>query len=119
MCCLLRRTLRYPADLVYLGPWYPLVNGRFQEESEPSETVEQLAAQMLPSQHYDDLHILKGPYVMEDWDPELVKVLLCRGSPFLRSHLRVESRFAGAVVGAHGKSFCGGVAQAGVVGAER
>lgn len=57
--------------------WYPAttrVHGRFQEESEPSETVEQLAGQMLPSQLYDDLHILKGPYVMEDWDPELIKV---------------------------------------------
>lgn len=38
--------------------------------------MEQLAGQMLPSQLYDDLHILKGPYVMEDWDPELIEVVL-------------------------------------------
>lgn len=50
------------------------VRARFQEESEPAEYVEQLAEQMLPSCRYDDLHILSGPYVMEDWDPELIEV---------------------------------------------
>lgn len=36
--------------------------------------MEQLAEQMLPSGRFEDLHILTGPYIMEDWDPELVKV---------------------------------------------
>lgn len=47
---------------------------RFQEESEPAEYVEQLAEQMLPTTRYEDLHILKGPYVMENWDPEMMEV---------------------------------------------
>jgi len=47
---------------------------RFQEEREPAEYVEQLAEQMLPTTRYDDIHILKGPYVMENWDPELIEV---------------------------------------------
>lgn len=47
---------------------------RFQEESEPAEYVELLAEQMLPTTRYEELHILKGPYVMEKWDPELMEV---------------------------------------------
>lgn len=46
---------------------------RFQEESDPAEYVELLAEQMLPTTRYEDLHILKGPYVMEKWDPELME----------------------------------------------
>ncbi|CAM9795347.1 unnamed protein product, partial [Ectocarpus fasciculatus] len=46
---------------------------RFQEESEPAEYVEQLAEQMLPSARFEDAHILKGPYVMEKWDPALLE----------------------------------------------
>lgn len=47
---------------------------RFQEEIDPADYVEQLAEQMLPFTRFEDLHILKGPYVMEDWDPELIEV---------------------------------------------
>ncbi len=47
---------------------------RFQEEREPAEYVEMLAEQMLPTTRYDDIHILKGPYVMENWDPEMIEV---------------------------------------------
>lgn len=31
---------------------------------------------MLPSGRYEDLHILKGPYLMEEWDPVLLEVSL-------------------------------------------
>lgn len=47
---------------------------RFQEEVDPVDYVEQLAEQMLPFTRFEDLHILKGPYIMEDWDPELIEV---------------------------------------------
>lgn len=63
--------------LTYRRPTLPsrrVVRLRFQEESEPAEYVEQLAEQMLPTTRYEDLHILKGPYVMEKWDPELMEV---------------------------------------------
>lgn len=46
---------------------------RFQEESEPGEYVERLAEQMLPSARFADAHILKGPYVMDKWDPALLQ----------------------------------------------
>lgn len=49
---------------------------RFQEESEPAEYVELLAEQMMPTTRFEDLHILKGPYVMEKWDPELMEVCM-------------------------------------------
>ncbi|CAM9165979.1 unnamed protein product, partial [Choristocarpus tenellus] len=42
---------------------------RFQEETEPVEYVEQLAERMAPLSRYADQHILRGPYLMEDWDP--------------------------------------------------
>lgn len=47
---------------------------RFQEEVDPVDYVEHLAEQMLPFTRFEDLHILKGPYIMEDWDPELIEV---------------------------------------------
>lgn len=49
-------------------------DARFQEESEPAEYVEELAQQMLPVGRFDDVHILKGPYVMENWNAELIEV---------------------------------------------
>ena len=40
---------------------------------ESAEYVEMLAEQMLPTTRYEDLHILRGPYVMENWDPEMME----------------------------------------------
>ncbi|CAM9884135.1 unnamed protein product [Ectocarpus sp. 4 AP-2014] len=52
---------------------------RFQEESEPAEYVERLAEQMLPSARFEDAHILKGPYVMDKWDPALLEASAING----------------------------------------
>lgn len=47
---------------------------RFQQETDPAETAEQLAQQMLPVARYAELHILNGPYLMEEWDPDVIQV---------------------------------------------
>ncbi|CAN0250589.1 unnamed protein product [Ectocarpus sp. 12 AP-2014] len=52
---------------------------RFQEESEPAEYVERLAEQMLPSARFEDAHILKGPYVIDKWDPALLEASAING----------------------------------------
>lgn len=52
---------------------------RFQQECEPAETVEQLAHQMLPYTRHEERHILNGPYLVEEWDPDVVQVMLCCG----------------------------------------
>lgn len=69
--------------VMLLVPYPPTF--RFQEEREPAEYVEQLAEQMLPTTRYDDIHILKGPYVMENWDPEMIGVSALK--PVLKSNL--------------------------------
>eukprot|EP00752_Nemacystus_decipiens_P004086 g3739.t1 len=70
---------------------------RFQQESEPDEWVEMLAEQMLPTARYEDLHILKGPYVMENWDPQMIEGILGQMTPSLARYDVQSSLFGRAV----------------------
>ena len=48
---------------------------RYQEETDTSELVEGLAAQLLPMYHYGEL-VLQGPYLLWDWRPDLIDAVL-------------------------------------------
>jgi len=49
---------------------------RFMEEHNPTDYVQHLSSQMLPDLAVERSHMVRAPYMMPDWDPEVIITLL-------------------------------------------